>query len=542
MRAARASATLRAWRAAVAKGSVRAVIAGLTLVGALVAGGAARAQDAPDAPPAEAPAPEASSSAVFVTLDGEIDALTERTFELRVRRALERRPRVLVVSISSPGGAVEASRNIAWNLRDLDGVTVVAWIRGRALSGATLVAFGCDLIAMRPDGQLGDVMPIAIDMRGLLQPEVAEKFIVPVRKDLRDLAEVQGYPGDVAEAMVDPRLELHRLDLKDPATGRIRPLWLTKEHADALPFAQRKAVVADEVVCPAGELLVVGPARAQDMGIARLVCDDEAQLLAALATELSTPPLAATHVPALWWEHVVRWVTWWPIKIALFMLGAIALTIALAHPGTGPPEVVAALCFGAVFFGSYLIGLADHVEATLFVLGVVLLGVELVTPGFGALGVAGIGLIAASLLLSFQAFVLPEGPVEWEAFRINIARTVLGLTGTMLGLLGAARYLPKARALRGLILDPTPQQVPPLPATAGEELVPVGTSAEASTALRPVGKVKVGLDVFDAVAEEGFLDAGALVVVVGHRSAQLVVTGRPEARALPPPAAAEGTA
>jgi hypothetical protein len=58
------------------------------------------------------------------------------------------------------------------------------------------------------------------------------------------------------------------------------------------------------------------------------------------------------------------------------------------------------------------------------------------------------------------------------------------------------------------------------------------------TYLRPVGKVKVGLDVFDAVAEDGFLAAGALVVVTGHRSAQLVVAGRPEARVVPGPAPA----
>lgn len=509
--------TRRRWSALVV-----AVALGLSLVPGL-----AGAQD-------PAPAPAAPSvEAAFVTIDGSIDELTERTFYSRVQKALESKPRFLVVSISSGGGKVESSRNIAWSLKNLEQTTVVAWIRGRALSGATFVAFGCDLIAMRPDGQLGDAMPYLSDPDHELPPELVEKFIVPVRKDLRDLATTdQGYPGDVAEAMVDPRVELHRLSVKDPRTGLLAPRWLKKEAVEALPYEERKAVVDDEVVDRDGELLVIGPARAQDMGICRFVCDDEAQLLTALATEFSTGPVTASHVSVLWWEHVVRFVTWKPIKVALYIIGAIALMMCLAHPGTGGPEVVTALCFGTAFFGSYLIGLADYVEAALFVVGVVLLGIELVTPGFGLLGVSGLGLIGAALLLSFQSFVVPGSAEEWAAFRENVVWTTVTFMGALVGVLCLARYLPQTRLMRGLVLDPSTQlQSAPQP-TVAEELVPVGTTAEAVTVLRPVGKVKVGLDVFDAVAEDGFVAAGAAVVVTGHRSAQLVVTGRPEGRAV----------
>lgn len=467
--------------------------------------------------------------AAFVSLEGRIDELTDRTLSTRVQRALARGPRFLVVSISSGGGEVEASRNIAWNLHNLEDVTVVAWVRGRALSGATMVAFGCDAIAMRSDGQLGDVLPIAVDMTGVLQPEVAEKLIVPLRKDLRDLAELQGYPGDVAEAMVDPRLELHRLEVKDEKTGRVRPEWRTREALEALPFERRSRIVADEVVCREGQLLVIGAGEAQDMGIARIVADDEARLLEALAAELGLPSLVAVHEDALWWEHVVRFLTWWPVKTLLFVIGVVALAMALASPGHGVPEAVAFACLGAVFFGSYLIGLADHVEVVLFVLGAVLLGIELFTPGFGVLGVAGIGLIAASLLLSFQKFVLPRTPAEWDVFRVNLARTVAAGAASLMALTLVARFAPRFGPFRRLTLAETlPATVEP---TAAQELAPVGTSAESVTVLRPVGKVRVGQDVFEAVAEEGWVDAGVPVVVVSHRAGQLVVASRPETRA-----------
>jgi membrane-bound serine protease (ClpP class) len=470
----------------------------------------------------------ASPVAAFVSLEGSIDGLAERTLEARIRRALERGPRFLVVSISSGGGEVETSRNIAWNLHNLEDVTVVAWIRGRALSGATMVAFGCDAIAMRSDGQLGDVLPIAIDLTGALQPEVAEKMIVPVRKDLRDLAELQGYPGDVAEAMVDPRLELHRLELQDERTGRTRPEWVTREALDGMPFERRARIVSDEVVSRPGQLLVIGPDEAQDMGIARIVADDEATLLRALAAEHGLPPLVAVHEAGLWWEHVVRFLTWWPIKTLLFVIGVVALAMVFASPGHGLPEVVALVCLGTVFFGSYLIGLADHVEALLFVVGAVLLGLELFTPGFGVLGVAGCALIAGSLLLSFQKFVLPRTPVEWDLFRLNLLRTVLAGVGSLVALTLVARFAPRFGPFRRLALEATlPAALEP---TAAQELAPVGTSAESVTVLRPVGKVRVGQDVFDAVAEEGWIDAGAPVVVISHRAGQLVVSGRPETR------------
>lgn len=492
----------------------------LALPLALAAGGV-QAQDTPPA-----------AVAAFVSIDGPIDSLTERTLEARVKRAMERRPRFLVVAITSPGGEVEASRTIAWNLHNLEDVTVVAWIRGRALSGATMAAFGCDLIAMRPDGQLGDVMPIQVDAFGLLAPDVAEKMIVPVRKDLRDLAELKGYPGDVAEAMVDPRIELRRVEVKDERTGRLRPEWLSAKALAELPYERKARIASEAVVVRDGELLVIGPEQALDMGIARIIADDEPALLAALASEFSLGEVTAVHEAALWWEHVVRFVTWWPVKVLLFAVGMIALVTALGAPGQGVPEVVAAVCLGAVFFGSYLIGLSDHVEVVLFVIGVALVAVELfVTPGFGVLGGAGLLLVAGSLLLTFQKFVLPRTPGEWELFRLNVGRTVLGLTGALVGVVLLGRFMPRLGLLRRLVLTQTlPETVEP---TAAQELAPIGTSGEAATVLRPVGKVRVGQDMFDAVAEEGFVQLGQAVVVVAHRAGQLVVSARPEATALP---------
>jgi membrane-bound serine protease (ClpP class) len=478
---------------------------------------------------------EPAALAAFVSIDGAIDALTETSVENRVRRALEKNPRFLVVSISSGGGEVEASRNIAWNLHNLEDVTVVAWVRGHALSGATFVAFGCDLIAMRPGGQLGDALPIRIDQLGMLPPAIAEKMISPLRKDLRTWAEQHGYPLDVADAMVDPAVELHRIEVKDARTGRLRPEWHSKESLDALPYEHKERIGEDRIIDAGDQLLVINPDDALDMGIARFIADDEGALLRSLATEFSLPEVAALAEEGLWWEKVVRFLDLFPVKALLFIIGVIALITAFAHPGQGWPEVTAALCLGAVFFSSYLLGLADHVEATLFVIGAVLLGIELFTPGFGVLGIAGIALLGIAFLLSFQKFILPHTPDEWSMFERNIGKTVLAGFGGLVGLAVLMRFAPRLFILRRLALEETlPSTMEP---TAAQELAPVGTGCEATTTLRPVGKVRVGQDVFDAYAEEGFVPAGQAVVVVGHRAGQLVVAARPETTTAPRPEA-----
>lgn len=477
--------------------------------------------------------------ATVVTLDGPIDGLTERSLELRIKRALAKKPRFLILSIDSPGGEVHASRTIAWNLVNLDQVTTIAYIRGRALSGATLVAFGCDAIAMAPRGQLGDALPIYLKQAlDGLEIEVARKMIAPVRKDLQDLADRRGYSSDIAGAMVDPDIELRRVEAKDPATGAIREKWIDARAVNDLPFELRSALVANEVACPSGDLLVVGSKDALRMGISLLEAPSEEALGRELAREFSTGELVIDHAPGLWWESAVRLITWTPVKLLLFAVGAIALLVAFSTPGTGVPEAVAAVCFGAFFFGSYLMGLADWIEVILFVGGLALLAVELfVTPGFGVAGVAGILAVAAALLLSFQSFIVPTNPVEWELLGQNLVKTVFAGALAFLGLVAVVRFLPKSGLLGGLIHTHTQPAVPT--AHREHELAPVGATCVAETPLRPIGKVKVGAELFDAVAEGDLIDAGVTVVVVAHRGRELIVSARPEAAEAPGPAPEE---
>ena len=93
-----------------------------------------------------------------------------------------------------------------------------------------------------------------------------------------------------------------------------------------------------------------------------------------------------------------------------------AVYIEIKAPGFGIPGIVGIICLGLVFFNQYLVGLADYTEILVFIIGFLLLGMEIfVLPGFGIAGISAIIVLAAGLVLSFQNFVLPDPSLPWQS-------------------------------------------------------------------------------------------------------------------------------
>lgn len=468
---------------------------------------------------------------LVLELKGEIDHLTERVLSSQIEAAQSIEGlRFIVLDIDSPGGELEASKHIAFTFFNIEGVTTVAYVRRRALSGAALAALGCDLIVFAPSGQLGDILPLRIFQD--FSVEVAEKQITPLRADVRALTEVNpAYPPLCAEAMVDPTISVHRVELRDVERSRVDVKWIDTEELEDLRLRRPEDVLAAEEVCAAGKLLTVTALEAQDMGFCAWTSKDLDQLLEQLQHEFSTGPLVRTVQRTPPWSHVVRFVTWWPVKSLLFVVGLVSLLFAFATPGTGLPEGLAVVCLGLVYGGSYLLGLADYIEVVLLLAGIGLLIAELFVSGFGLLGISGIACLLASLVLSYQSFVWPETGYEWATLEASAAKTLFAALLSFFGIFAAMRFLPKTRLFGGLVH----QHV--LPAGAGEgsasarleTVAPEGALGVALTVLRPVGKIQIGEQVLSAVADGEFVEPGDAVVVIGRRGSEAIVAHRPEA-------------
>jgi membrane-bound ClpP family serine protease len=147
----------------------------------------------------------------------------------------------------------------------------------------------------------------------------------------------------------------------------------------------------------------------------------------------------------------------------------------------------------------------------LFLVGIVLLAGEIVTPGL-VLGVLGAVAMFAGCAVAFARFGAATG---------GLATLTAG------GLLAITLYLelvwlPKTRFGRKLVVHAASDAVSQPPVAEREAVV--GKSAEALTTLAPSGYVSVGGRRYEAFCQSGHAPKGAALRVVGLDNFRLIVT------------------
>ncbi|MCH5377865.1 MAG: peptidase, partial [Planctomycetes bacterium] len=189
----------------------------------VVCGGARAAEDAA-APPADA----RFQKGVVIRFEGMITPMLEQFLYRKLAVAEEVGADLVIVQIDSPGGLVDPSFNVAEKLRDVDWAHTVAYIPDEALSGAAVVALGCDEIYMQPDALMGDVGVIIMGEDSMFR-YAEEKIRTHIASQLRDLAEAKGRPPALAEAMVNMDLVVYQVTNR--RTGR--QTYMSQQEIDA---------------------------------------------------------------------------------------------------------------------------------------------------------------------------------------------------------------------------------------------------------------------------------------------------------------------
>jgi len=202
------------------------------------------------------------------------------------------------------------------------------------------------------------------------------------------------------------------------------------------------------------------------------------------------------------------------------MLGG--LYFELQTPGVGFPGLMALI--GAVlFFGPhYLMGLVESWEMVLFVIGVILLLLEIfVIPGFGIAGISGLTLIVASLSVGMIGNIgldFPGGAA--------ISKAVWTMASTLLILLFGGyflgRYIPQSRRLSQLILAPELTSASGFTAAASNPDL-VGMTGRALTLLRPSGAADINGERIDVTTSGEFIEPGTPVRVVDVKGSRVEV-------------------
>ena len=342
---------------------------------------------------------------VDMRLEGMIDpgvsAFVERVIEDAEANGVD----AIVFEIDTFGGRVDAATVIRDAILDSEALTI-AFINKRAISAGALISLACDKIVMAQAATMGATTPV--DGSGT---KASDKVTSYMRAEMRATAERTGRDAKIAEAMVDERVDIPGLSAE---AGR--PATLTTEQSLSYEMADETAESLRDVL------------RIYDLGDADVV-----------SIELN------------WAEHVVRLLTHPVVTSILLAVAMFGLFAEVRTPGWGLGGTLALVAL-AIFFGSHLVvKLAEWQELALFAVGLGLLIVEVVAiPGFGVVGLAGVGLMLGSLVITqlgdFQLWSVDE-------IAVVVARLSASMIGAFVLSLFMLRSLPRMAAFNRLVLQ-----------------------------------------------------------------------------------------
>lgn len=379
----------------------------------------------------------------------------------------------VVIEFATPGGyldAAQAARDLILGAK----VKTIAYVNREAYSAGALLAIACERIYFAPGGVLGAATPVYFTGE-----EASEKMISAVRALFAATAEARGRDPKVAEAMVDPDVEIPEL------VERGKLLTLTSQAA--LEWGYSEGEVSD---------------------------------LAAILTEEALSPLIV-EFRYHWTDGLVDILTTPWVAALLIALGALGILIETVTPGFGILGILGLSALGLFFWSHYLVGLAGWESLVFFLAGMIAILLEIfvfTATDFGLAGITGLILIG----LGFYSAMV--GPLTQPSqARGALGAVAVGLAVSVVGMALVLTWLPKSRLrLGGVILKTSIQE------RAVGQLLPaktpwVGKRGTAVTDLRPAGKVLIEGEQVDVVVEEGFVPKGKMVEVVRDEGYRKVV-------------------
>lgn len=438
----------------------------------------------PEASPAEqqqnAAADDEQKLVYIVDIKEQIAPPVWRLMQKGFKEAYEKDADLILLHMNTYGGMVETADSMRTKILN-SRIPVVVYIDNNAASAGALISIACDSIYMRPGGNIG-----AATVVNQNQEAAPDKYQSYMRSTMRSTAETKGRNPDIAEAMVDP--DVHVPGVSD--SGKV--LTFTATEAQANGFCEGIYESIDDVIRAYG------------------------------FEQYETDEYRPSGI-----DKIIGFLINPFVNGILIMLIIGGIYFELQSPGIGFALITSIVAAVLYFAPLYLEGMAENWEILLFIGGLVLIAVEIFAiPGFGVAGISGIVLLVAGLTLSLVdnvAFdfsnVHMEGLVK--SFFIVIVASFMALVASYY--LSMKLFAGESRIFGNLALkDALTAETGYTSADATMSSM-VGQKGVAYTVLRPSGKIEIGEDIFDATAENGYIEKGEEVEVVSYHNTQLIV-------------------
>ena len=300
---------------------------------------------------------------VVVPLRGEVAPSLLAFLRRAVKAAESNEASAIIFEMNTYGGRLDAAADIV-NALNQTKIPTYTFINTNAGSAGAIIAIATQHIFMAPVSAIGAAAPILPTGEDL--PTTArDKTISYWSALIRGSAIKNGHNPDIAEAFMN----------KD-----------------------KEVKIGDRVVHPKGAVLTLNAQEATERIdgkplLAEGVVDSIVDLTKKAGLKGNVVAIQPTG-----FEQIAFWIT--ALAPLLLLGGILGAYLEFKIPGATLPGIISAICFALFFLGHYLAGLAGWEVVALFVLGIVLVLIEILFFAHSTIvfGVVGVFLILASLL------------------------------------------------------------------------------------------------------------------------------------------------
>ncbi|GAH98560.1 unnamed protein product [marine sediment metagenome] len=264
----------------------------------------------------------------LVSIKGTIDLGLSSYVQRALEEAVLNKAKMVILEIDTFGGRVDAATQIRDKIMSLN-IPSVAYVKNRAWSAGALIALSAEYILIDKSASIGAAEPKPAD----------EKNISALRAEFTSTALSRGRSEDIAAAMVDKDVEIKGIIEKD------KILTLNAEQAIKLNFVDGNASSIEEVL-----------------------------------NFLNLKDAKIVYIYPNWAENISRFVTNPVVSPLLLSIGFLGLIIEFWTLGWGIAGSIGIISLSLFFGGHIIVGLAGFETIILFVIGLLLLLVEIFLP------------------------------------------------------------------------------------------------------------------------------------------------------------------
>lgn len=449
-----------------------------------------------------------------VEVNGTINASKVESLRRRIRDIIRQRGNLIFLVLNCEGGDASVAAPFVEDLRHWQDperenpVRIVAYIpEGKSLGAATFLAMGCNEIIMASNAVMGDFAYLAES------PELKQ-----IEEALVSAAKENGYPEGLLKATLNQDVILHFCQSRtNPDNLRL----MTDEEL----LGEKGNWKSVSTITPnkAGLITIdANLAKKADLVLQNDV-NSVNELYKRFQLKQSDVNVSGDH----WLDKIAEFFREPIIQVLLILLGITGLILEIKMPGFGIPGIIAGLCFVLFFWSHSFVGQFTMLAILLFILGLVLLAVEIfIIPGFGVTGISGILLVVVSLAL-VTLEKMPETSEDWLSLATTLTTFTFSLLGSIVIAIAIAAFLPHIPYANRLMLPP-PGEGDDVnddsEAVDTESLAKLlGAIGIAETPLRPAGKARFGDDYLDVVSEAEYITPGNRVQIIEIEGNRIVV-------------------